>query len=255
MNAHWMSEALGLARRGLGRVWPNPSVGCIIVRDGQVVGKGATQPGGRPHAEVVALKDAGDAAKGAIVYVSLEPCAHYGKTPPCADALVEAGISECHVALQDPDPRVNGKGLTILREAGILVTLGMGEKEARALNAGFFLRVQSGRPMVTVSNALNEDSLRYHDAQLESAQDGQGIWALVQGTGVAPVRWWLGGELPVGAHAWRRFSCDIDQHGMNVHAMLGQLGTQGITRVILEKNDPLVERLNSAGLIDQKIDD
>ncbi|MBI3446158.1 MAG: bifunctional diaminohydroxyphosphoribosylaminopyrimidine deaminase/5-amino-6-(5-phosphoribosylamino)uracil reductase RibD [Magnetospirillum sp.] len=152
-----MRAALALARRGLGNVWPNPAVGCVIVKDGRVVGRGWTQPGGRPHAETEALAMAGKAANGATIYVTLEPCAHHGKTPPCADALVNAGVSRVVVAVQDPDPRVAGKGVERLRRAGIPVTEGILHKEAAELNAGFFQRITSGRPLVTLKLASTLD--------------------------------------------------------------------------------------------------
>ncbi len=152
-----MLAALGLARRGLGIVWPNPAVGCVIVRDGLVVGRGWTQPGGRPHAESEALAMAGTAAKGATAYVTLEPCAHQGKTPPCADALIAAGIARVVVAVTDPDPRVSGRGLDRLRAAGVTVDLGVLADEAGALNAGFFMTVKSGRPLVTLKLATSLD--------------------------------------------------------------------------------------------------
>jgi diaminohydroxyphosphoribosylaminopyrimidine deaminase/5-amino-6-(5-phosphoribosylamino)uracil reductase len=152
-----MRAALGLARRGLGRVWPNPAVGCVLARDGIVVGRGWTQPGGRPHAETEALARAGAGARGATAYVTLEPCAHHGRTPPCAAALVEAGIARCVVALQDLDPRVDGGGLRMLREAGIAVELGLMEDEAAELNAGFLKRVRDGRPLVTWKAATTLD--------------------------------------------------------------------------------------------------
>ncbi len=152
-----MRHALTLARRGLGRVWPNPAVGCVLVRDGVVVGEGWTQPGGRPHAERVALDRAGDAARGAFAYVSLEPCSHHGKTPPCADALIAAGVTRAVIACGDPAPRVNGRGIERLRKAGIEVVLGLMEAEARALNAGFFSRIERGRPWVTAKIAATLD--------------------------------------------------------------------------------------------------
>lgn len=152
-----MDAALALAARGLGNVWPNPAVGCVIVRDGQVVGRGWTQPGGRPHAEAEALARAGKAARGATAYVTLEPCSHHGKTPPCADALVEAGIARCVVACTDSDPRVSGRGLDRLRAAGIAVVTGVREAEALRLNAGFFKRVEAGRPLVTLKVATTLD--------------------------------------------------------------------------------------------------
>src|SRR5258708_3166550 len=126
----FMRSALELARRGLGTVWPNPAVGCVIVRDGAVVGRGWTQPGGRPHAETEALDQAGAAARGATAYVSLEPCSHWGKTPPCADALIAAGLRRVVVALEDPDPRVSGAGIERLRAAALDVEVGLGAADA-----------------------------------------------------------------------------------------------------------------------------
>ena len=162
IDATHMRAALALAGRGLGRTWPNPSVGCLLVRHdgsagGQVVGRGWTQPGGRPHAETEALRRAGEAARGATAYVSLEPCAHTGKTPPCADALIAAGVSRVVAAIEDPDSRVSGRGLARLREAGIPVDLGACAAEASELNAGFFLRVREGRPLVSLKLATSLD--------------------------------------------------------------------------------------------------
>lgn len=151
-----MSHALRLAARGLGNTWPNPAVGCVIVRNGRILGRGWTQPGGRPHAERMALDAAGDAS-GATVHVTLEPCAHHGKTPPCADALVEAGVARVVSALTDPDPRVAGRGHDRLRGAGIDVTENVLRDEAMRLNAGFLKRVQEGRPFVTLKLATTLD--------------------------------------------------------------------------------------------------
>lgn len=153
-----MAAALALARRGLGNVWPNPAVGCVVVAaDGRVVGRGWTQPGGRPHAETEALRRAGPLARGGTAYVSLEPCDHHGKTPPCTGALIDAGISRAVVALEDPDPRVSGSGLARLREAGIDVECGVCADAAAALNAGFLMRQAEGRPLVRlkVASALD----------------------------------------------------------------------------------------------------
>ncbi len=155
-RAH-MRAALALARRGLGQVWPNPAVGCVIVKDGRVVGRGWTQPGGRPHAETEALAHAGATANGATAYVSLEPCSHHGRTPPCADALIAAGVSRVVAAVEDPDPRVSGRGIARLRDAGIAVDSGLCAAEAAELNAGFFSRVKLGRPLVTLKLATSLD--------------------------------------------------------------------------------------------------
>jgi len=152
-----MRAALALARRGLGSVWPNPAVGCVIVRDGRVVGRGWTQSGGRPHGETEALRRAGEAARGATAYVSLEPCCHWGRTPPCVDALVAAGVRRVVVALEDPDPRVAGEGLRRLRAAGLEVEVGLCAEEAAEVNAGFLSRLRLGRPLVTLKFATSLD--------------------------------------------------------------------------------------------------
>ena len=152
-----MKAALTLARRGLGMVWPNPTVGCVIVRDGHVIARGWTQQGGRPHGETEALARAGAAARGATAYVSLEPCCHWGKTPPCTDALIGAGIARVLVPIEDPDPRVSGRGIARLREAGIAVETGLCAAAAAELNAGFFLRLATGRPLTTLKLATTLD--------------------------------------------------------------------------------------------------
>ena len=153
----FMKTALGLARRGLGRVAPNPAVGCVLVKDGITIGRGNTQPGGRPHAEVVALAEAGEAARGATAYVTLEPCSHTGQTGPCADALIRAGISRVVCATGDPDDRVSGRGFEMLRAAGIEVDVGLMQAEADCINAGFFLKVRAGRPLCTLKMATSMD--------------------------------------------------------------------------------------------------
>jgi len=152
-----MRAAFALARRGLGRTWPNPAVGCILVKDGRVVGRGWTQPGGRPHAETEALARAGALAAGSTAYVSLEPCSHHGKTGPCAEALSKAGIARAVIAIEDPDPRVAGRGLTLLGEQDIAVSLGVGADEAREINAGFLQRLEKNRPLVTLKLAMTLD--------------------------------------------------------------------------------------------------
>ena len=156
-DIRFMRLALSLGRRGQGNTSSNPAVGCVIVRDGRIVGRGWTQPGGRPHAETQALAQAGLAAAGATAYVTLEPCAHHGQTPPCADALVAAQIARVVVAVQDSDRRVDGAGIERLRAAGIIVDTGLCEAEARADLAGFLLRIEQGRPYVTLKLASSFD--------------------------------------------------------------------------------------------------
>lgn len=156
-DKRYMALALSLGQRGQGLCWPNPSVGCVLVRDGRIVGRGWTQPGGRPHAETEALKQAGDAARGATAFVSLEPCAHHGKTPPCAQALIAAGVSRVVSPIEDSDPRVAGQGFAMLRDAGIEVTTGVLLDQAERDHAGFFLKNEQGRPFVTLKLASSFD--------------------------------------------------------------------------------------------------
>lgn len=156
-DARFMAAALALGARGLGQVWPNPAVGCVIVQDGRIVGRGYTAPGGRPHAEPLALAQAGDAARGATAYVTLEPCSHHGATPPCADALIDAGVARVVIPLEDVNPEVAGQGIARLREAGVEVTTGVLAEEAARDNRGFFLRMRDGRPMVTLKLASSFD--------------------------------------------------------------------------------------------------
>jgi diaminohydroxyphosphoribosylaminopyrimidine deaminase/5-amino-6-(5-phosphoribosylamino)uracil reductase len=152
-----MRAALGLARRGLGETWPNPAVGCVLVKSGHVIGRGWTAPGGRPHAETAALARAGVEAAGATAYVTLEPCSHDGRTPPCADALIKAGITRVVAAIEDPDPRVSGRGLERLRGAGLIVESGLCADAAAELNAGFLMRISHGRPLVVLKLATSLD--------------------------------------------------------------------------------------------------
>ncbi len=156
-DAGHMRAALALARRCVGQTGPNPAVGCVIVRDGRVVGRGWTAPGGRPHAETVALAAAGEAARDATAYVTLEPCCHWGQTPPCTDALIAAAVGRVVIGHGDPDPRVDGGGIARLREAGIAVETGMLAAEAAEPIAGFLSRVLRGRPMVTLKLATTLD--------------------------------------------------------------------------------------------------
>ncbi|MCZ4353103.1 bifunctional diaminohydroxyphosphoribosylaminopyrimidine deaminase/5-amino-6-(5-phosphoribosylamino)uracil reductase RibD [Roseovarius aestuarii] len=154
----WMRAARALGRRGLGQTWPNPAVGCVIVSpDGRVLGRGSTAPGGRPHAEPQALAQAGAGARGATAYVTLEPCAHHGKTPPCSEALIAAGVARVVVACGDPDPRVAGRGLSGLRAAGIEVREGVLQAEVSRDLAGFFSRITTGRPEILLKLATSFD--------------------------------------------------------------------------------------------------
>ena len=165
----FMSAAVAYGRRGLGLTAPNPAVGCVIVRDGVIVGRGATMPGGRPHAETEALRDASERARGATLYVSLEPCSHYGVTPPCADAIVKAGLARVVSALEDPDVRVAGRGHGKIVAAGIGLLTGVGSRAARRGNLGHILRVTEGRPMVTLKLAETANGLAaggLHDPRL-----------------------------------------------------------------------------------------
>jgi diaminohydroxyphosphoribosylaminopyrimidine deaminase/5-amino-6-(5-phosphoribosylamino)uracil reductase len=156
-DARFMALAMTLGRRGLGRTWPNPAVGAVVVKDGLIVGRGWTQPGGRPHAETEALARAGDAARSATLYVTLEPCSHHGKTPPCADAIITAGIARVVSALADPNPMVAGAGHWRLAQAGIVVEVGVGADDARGAHAGHIRRVQDGRPHVFLKLAVSAD--------------------------------------------------------------------------------------------------
>jgi diaminohydroxyphosphoribosylaminopyrimidine deaminase/5-amino-6-(5-phosphoribosylamino)uracil reductase len=157
LDAAYMARALELARKGVYSTHPNPRVGCVIVRDGEVVGEGWHVRAGEPHAEVHALRQAGDKVKGATAYVTLEPCSHHGRTPPCADALVNAGVARVVAAMQDPNPDVAGRGLLRLMSAGIAVQSGVLEGEARAINKGFLKRMEHGLPYVRVKLAMSLD--------------------------------------------------------------------------------------------------
>ena len=152
-----MAHALRLAERGLCTTQPNPRVGCVIAQGDEVVGTGFHQRAGEPHAEVYALREAGERARGATAYVTLEPCAHHGRTPPCADALVAAGVKRVAIAAEDPFPQVDGRGMSLLRAAGIIVDAGLMREAARELNIGFFSRIERSRPWVRVKLAMSLD--------------------------------------------------------------------------------------------------
>lgn len=274
-----MAHALRLGQRGLGNVWPNPAVGCVIVQGGHVVGRGWTQPGGRPHAERMALDRAGASAQGATAYVTLEPCAHQGQTPPCAQGLIDSGIGRVVSAMTDPDPRVAGRGHRMLRDAGIAVTEDVREDQARAMQAGFLLRIQDGRPFVTLKLATSFDgriatasgesrwitgpAARLHVHAMRMAHDAVMVGGNtahadrpslnVRGlsTPRQPVRVVLSSrplpDLPAedNAHGplWR-----IDAPPALAMAQLAQ---RGITRVFCEGGGVLAASLLDAGLVDQ----
>jgi diaminohydroxyphosphoribosylaminopyrimidine deaminase/5-amino-6-(5-phosphoribosylamino)uracil reductase len=184
-----MAEALRLAEKGLFTATPNPRVGCVIVRDGQVVGTGWHEKAGGPHAEILALRAAGERARGATAYVSLEPCSHHGRTPPCAAALIEAGIARVIAAMQDPNPGVAGSGFATLRAAGIQVESGLMQEEAHALNSGFVARMSRGRPWVRMKIAASLD----------------GRTALANGQS----QWITGPQARRDGHAWRARACAV----------------------------------------------
>jgi diaminohydroxyphosphoribosylaminopyrimidine deaminase/5-amino-6-(5-phosphoribosylamino)uracil reductase len=188
-DRQYMGRALGLAERGLFTTTPNPRVGCVIVRDGAVVGEGFHERAGEPHAEANALAAAGERAAGATVYVTLEPCSHHGRTPPCADALVAARVRRVVAAMGDPNPRVAGDGFTRLRAAGIEVAAGLLEDEARELNVGFVSRLTRGRPWVRLKVAATLDGRT-------AAANGQSQWI----TGEASRR---------DGHRWRARACAV----------------------------------------------
>jgi len=186
---HFMREALALAADGLYTTMPNPRVGCVVVKDSVIVGRGAHLRAGEPHAEVHALREAGELARGADVYVTLEPCSHHGRTPPCADALVAAGVKRVFAAMQDPNPRVAGSGLARLQNQGISVSSGLLEAEARALNPGFISRMARGRPYVRSKIAASLD----------------GRTALANGVS----QWITGEEARADVQHWRARSCAV----------------------------------------------
>lgn len=274
-----MDHALRLAARGLGNVWPNPAVGCVIVKAGRVIGRGWTQPGGRPHAERMALDQAGPAARGATAYVTLEPCAHHGRTPPCAEALVQAGVARVVTSLTDPDPRVAGRGHAILRAAGVEVIEGVRAEAAAALQSGFLTRVTQGRPMVTLKLATSFDgriataagesrwitgpAARRHVHLLRLTHDAVMVGAgtaradrpalNVHGFGAVrqPVRVVIAGA-PIPA-----LPPEDDAHGplwvlpAPLPEALAELGRRGITRVFCEGGGQLAAALLAAGLVDE----
>ena len=239
-----MRRALELARGRLGRVWPNPAVGCVLAVDGVFVAEGATGGGGRPHGEVRALEAAGDQARGATAYVTLEPCSHWGRTPPCTEALIAAGVSRVVVAMVDPDPRVNGTGLTALERASIQVEVGLLEPEALQVNVGFLTRLRRGRPFVAVGTA-HEDTF---DAILRNVKGTDTVEATVVHPGAGPARFWVSHPhvlAPLGV-----VHLPVVGPPTPPAAVLAALGEQGFTRVMVPSDDPWAEELFRASLVD-----
>lgn len=276
-----MDHALRLARRGLGNVWPNPAVGCVIVSAGRVVGRGWTQPGGRPHAERRALDIAGSAAKGATAYVTLEPCAHHGRTPPCAEALVQAGVARVVTALTDPDPRVAGRGHAMLQAAGIEVVENVRGEQARALQRGFLTRETDGRPMVTLKLATSFDGriatatgesrwitgkaarrhvhlLRLqHDAVMVGAGTARADHPALNVRGLGPVRQPV--RVVLANQPIPPLPPEDECHGPlwvlpgPPAEALAELARRGLTRVFCEGGGRLAAALLAAGLVDELV--
>lgn len=276
-----MAHALRLSQRGLGNVWPNPAVGCVLVRDGRVVGRGWTQPGGRPHAERMALDQAGENAHGATAYVTLEPCAHQGRAGPCSEALIAAGVVRVVSALTDPDPRTAGRGHAKLRAAGIEVTEGVGAVEAARLQRGFLKRVTEGLPMVTLKLATSLDGLiatasgesqwitgpearRHvhllrlrHDAIMVGGGTARADRPSLNVRGFGPVR------QPERIVVSSRDLPDLPPEGPDfgpLHRVSGdpvtimrELAQRGLTRIICEGGGNLAASLLSAGLVDDLV--
>lgn len=288
-----MRTALALSRRGLGNVWPNPAVGSVVLGpDGSVVGRGWTQPGGRPHSEAIALERAGAAAKGGTIYVTLEPCNHYGKTPPCTEAIIAAGIARVVGTLEDPDPRVSGTGYDRLRQAGISVELGLMAAEARQANAGFFSRLNRGRPWVTLKMAISMDgriALASGESQWITCPEARQIAhqlraendAILVGIGTVmadnpqltcrlpgfvgrqPVRVVLDGKdrIPTGAAILSQDAPTWTDRDLgngagqrpDPAAMLSAMGDRGVTRLLIEGGGNIAAAFIAADLVDEII--
>lgn len=215
-DKHWMRRALDLAASMRGHVWPNPPVGCVIVAGGVMIAQGATQPGGRPHAERVALDAAGHRARGATLYVTLEPCCHWGQTPPCTDAIIAGGIARVVCAMIDPDHRVNGGGIDRLRTAGVAVSLGEGAADAAMIMSGFLHRIATGVPEVVVMPTMPEAVPPDVDAL---------VWSSTAG----PRLRFRSGEV-------------VDMLQQHEDALLW-IGDMGLTRIAVAQSDPLSTKL------------
>lgn len=281
-DTRFMQAALSMAQRNLGQTWPNPTVGAVVVKDGQIIGEGATARGGRPHAEPQALAQAGNKAKGATLYVSLEPCAHQGKTPPCTQAIIEAGIARVVIACRDPHPDVNGRGVAQLQAAGVNVIERVCEQDALAVNEGFFSVVKKNRPFVALKIAASADGKITHPTQrwltgeaareevhrLRSQYD-----AIVTGMGTvladdpllnvriagledkSPVRVVLDRQGRLSAHSHiAKTSGHIKTWVLStptIAATLAYLTQQGITRLMVEAGRTLSQAFLDGGVVDR----
>lgn len=278
-DARWMDYALRLGRRALGTTAENPNVGCVIVKDGHLLGVGWTQPGGRPHAETQALAMAGERVQGATAYVTLEPCAHHGRTGPCAEALVSAGIIRVVTAIEDPDPRVSGRGHSILRKAGIAVQSGLCAEKARRDMAGFLTRILKGRPQVILKMAVSADHKIAGGVGQRTAISGPQARARVHllrarcdailvgmGTVLAddpeltcrlpglenrsprPFVLSRSGDLPLASHLARSGAEVLRGH---VPEVLSELAARGINRLMVEGGARVARSFFEAGMVDQ----
>ena len=218
-----MRRALEVAAEGLGETWPNPSVGCVIEAGASVRGIGRTAVGGRPHAETEALTKAGALARGATVYVTLEPCAHHGVTPPCVEALIAAGVARVVVAAVDEDPRVAGAGIARLQAAGVEVKTGVLERAAHAILRPFFHRLRTRRPYITVDDGLCGDDRQRYDARLCTCPSATKL---------------------EGLRDRGRLSLRVPRE-MDLHTLLDALSRTGLTSVLLDRGDPLITSLET----------
>jgi diaminohydroxyphosphoribosylaminopyrimidine deaminase/5-amino-6-(5-phosphoribosylamino)uracil reductase len=270
-----MQRALELAATALGQTWPNPAVGAVLVKNNNIIAEGATARSGRPHAETVAIAQAKENARGATLYVTLEPCSHYGQTPPCTDAIIKAGISKVVIACLDPNPQVNGKGITQLEAAGIKTTHGLCEAEARELNRGFFSVIEKKRPFIALKMAVSKDGnisaskdvktdITGMEAQKHTHKLRASFDAILTGSGTvltddpqlnvripgmehrSPIRIVLSSRnLPANAKIFpaQIYSRDDD--------VISKLTGQGITRLLIEGGQGINTHFLQSGLVDR----
>ena len=280
MHHRYMQAALQLARRNLGQTWPNPSVGAVLVKGGQIIGEGFTARGGRPHAETQALQQAGSNAKGATLYVTLEPCSHHGKTPPCTDAIIVAGIGEVVIACTDPNPLVAGQGIRNLQQAGIKVIMDIGKDEAMEINRGFFSIIEKKRPFISlkIATSLNQKMIPGKDASrwitneqsrayvhlLRSKYDAiaTGIGTVIADNPVLtcrlpgfedrspqPIVFDRNNQLPAGSHLAKRNAWTLNSP--DILTAINSLKEKGVTRLFVEAGPKLSTAFLQSGLVDR----